>query len=118
MIWLLRHLKPHFKTIADFRRDNRAAFRPGEWNRVGGGHRHKPMLPRLSRLDGAIPDDRGTPNSVPLPHIQALLGHASLATTERYTHVAITRLQEVHARTHPAARVSIARTPLPDEESV
>jgi transposase len=27
-IWLLRHLKPDFKTIADFRRDNRNAFRP------------------------------------------------------------------------------------------
>ena len=27
MIWLLRHLKPDFKTIADFRRDNRTAFR-------------------------------------------------------------------------------------------
>jgi hypothetical protein len=25
--WLLRHLKPDFKTIADFRRDNRNAFR-------------------------------------------------------------------------------------------
>jgi site-specific recombinase XerD len=30
--------------------------------------------------------------------------HASLTTTERYTHVAITRLQQVHARTHPVAR--------------
>src|ERR1700687_4699141 len=27
VIWLLRHLKPDFKTIADFRRDNRRAFR-------------------------------------------------------------------------------------------
>jgi DDE family transposase len=27
VIWLLRHLKPDFKTIADFRRDNREAFR-------------------------------------------------------------------------------------------
>src|SRR5947209_20221312 len=27
VIWLLRHLKPDFKTIADFRRDNRHAFR-------------------------------------------------------------------------------------------
>ena len=27
VIWLVRHLKPDFKTIADFRRDNRAAFR-------------------------------------------------------------------------------------------
>ena len=28
VIWLLRHLRPDFKTIADFRRDNRSAFRP------------------------------------------------------------------------------------------
>ena len=28
VIWLLRHLKPDFKTIADFRRENRGAFRP------------------------------------------------------------------------------------------
>jgi transposase len=27
VIWLLRHVKPDFKTIADFRRDNRHAFR-------------------------------------------------------------------------------------------
>ncbi|MBV8590353.1 MAG: transposase [Acetobacteraceae bacterium] len=27
VIWLLRHLKPDFKTIADFRRNNRNAFR-------------------------------------------------------------------------------------------
>jgi integrase/recombinase XerD len=35
-------------------------------------------------------------------HIQAMLGHAHLATTARYTHVAITTLQQVHRRTHPA----------------
>src|SRR5690349_8603970 len=28
VVWLLRHLKPDFKTIADFRRNNRKAFRP------------------------------------------------------------------------------------------
>src|SRR5690348_10570523 len=28
VIWLLRHLKPDYKTIADFRRDNRKAFHP------------------------------------------------------------------------------------------
>jgi transposase len=28
MIWLLRHLKPDFKAIADFRRGNHTAFRP------------------------------------------------------------------------------------------
>ena len=28
LIWLLRDLRPDFKTIADFRKDNRAAFKP------------------------------------------------------------------------------------------
>ena len=33
--------------------------------------------------------------------VQELLGHASIATTEIYTHVETRRLQEVHARCHP-----------------
>jgi integrase/recombinase XerD len=37
-------------------------------------------------------------------HIQALLGHASLATTERYTHVELQDLQEVIRRAHPRGR--------------
>ena len=37
--------------------------------------------------------------------LQAILGHAQLSTTELYTHVAIARLQAVHARTHPAHHV-------------
>jgi len=28
VVWLLRGVRPDFKTIADFRRDNRAAFKP------------------------------------------------------------------------------------------
>lgn len=35
-------------------------------------------------------------------HIQAILGHADLRTTARYTHVAIAELKAVHQRTHPA----------------
>jgi len=34
--------------------------------------------------------------------IQALLGHSSLATTQVYTHVALTKLKEIHNATHPA----------------
>ena len=39
-----------------------------------------------------------------LRYIQALLGHADLNTTQIYTHVAIGKLKEVHAATHPGAR--------------
>lgn len=38
-----------------------------------------------------------------LRSIQELLGHASLATTEKYTHVAGRRLRDVHDRFHPRA---------------
>lgn len=34
-------------------------------------------------------------------HVQELLGHASLATTQRYLHVAKGELKKVHAKTHP-----------------
>jgi integrase/recombinase XerD len=37
-------------------------------------------------------------------HIQALLGHASLSTTERYTRVEISDLQAVVKRAHPRGR--------------
>ena len=37
--------------------------------------------------------------------IQALLGHESLETTQIYTRVSITKLAEIHAATHPGARL-------------
>jgi integrase/recombinase XerD len=45
-------------------------------------------------------------------YIQHMLGHESLQSTESYTHVAIPKLKEVHAATHPAAR--LARRYRPD----
>ena len=41
-------------------------------------------------------------NGADIRYIQAMLGHTKLETTQVYTHVAITKLKEVHTKTHPA----------------
>jgi integrase/recombinase XerD len=42
-------------------------------------------------------------NGADIRHIQALLGHEDIKTTQIYTQVAIRALQQVYAATHPAA---------------
>jgi integrase/recombinase XerD len=44
--------------------------------------------------------------------IQALLGHESLETTQIYTRVSVTKLAEIHAATHPGARLARDRAML------
>jgi len=45
-------------------------------------------------------------NGADIRFIQALLGHASLETTQIYTQVSITKLAEIHNATHPGAKLN------------
>ena len=64
VLWLLRTLKPDFKTIADFRRDNRAAFRA-----VFRQFAHfavptpRPVRPRVAMRSTELASRRSSPTS-------------------------------------------------------
>jgi len=40
-------------------------------------------------------------NRANLRHVQEILGHRSLSTTERYLHLTITDLKQAHRKFHP-----------------
>ncbi|MDC0719614.1 tyrosine recombinase XerC [Nannocystis bainbridge] len=46
-----------------------------------------------------------------LRSIQAMLGHASLSTTQRYTHLDLGRIVDVYERAHPRARAAAPAQP-------
>jgi len=44
-------------------------------------------------------------NGAPIRHLQEMLGHASLESTQLYTHVTINDLKAVHSKYHPSERL-------------
>jgi integrase/recombinase XerD len=50
-------------------------------------------------------------NGADIRHVQEMLGHSTITSTQRYTHVSIARLKAVHAATHPAARLTRGQGP-------
>jgi site-specific recombinase XerD len=89
---------PVFLSTWDMRINQRTIPRTiRKWCRQAGVKRVNPHAFRHSAATHML--ERGADLRV----IQRMLGHASIVTTEIYTHVATAKVKSVHANTHPRA---------------
>jgi len=57
-------------------------------------------------------------NGVDIRHIQEMLGHSNLSSTQVYTKVSNQALKDVHRQTHPASQLSDESTAESDKVDV
>lgn len=111
--WIHRYLEEvrpvwahHASGTTVFLSSRGSPLTPGQVSRLGGKYVqragvNKPGACHLWRHSAAT---LMLENGAGLREIQEMLGHASISTTQIYTHITIKQLTDVYRRCHPAAR--------------
>lgn len=107
-VFYLQHIRPKLATIESldhlFICDDGRPYNESRLNGLVSRYKHRAGINK-SGACGLFRHSAATmmhENGADIRHIQAMLGHAHISTTQIYTHVMPKKLQEVYQRTHPA----------------